>query len=119
MTAPGTSAAELQARRCTHGASALDAGTIAALLPAVPGWSVEGDALRRQYAFRDYHETIAFVNALAWIVHHEDHHPVLSVSYRHCTVAWTTHSAGNRLSDNDFICAAKADALHAGRTGTA
>jgi 4a-hydroxytetrahydrobiopterin dehydratase len=51
------------------------------------------------------------------MIHREDHHPDLTVGYRRCTASWTTHSAGNRLSDNDFICAAKADALYAGRAG--
>jgi 4a-hydroxytetrahydrobiopterin dehydratase len=51
------------------------------------------------------------------MIHREDHHPDLTVGYRRCKVSWTTHSAGNRLSDNDFICAAKADALYAGRAG--
>jgi 4a-hydroxytetrahydrobiopterin dehydratase len=51
------------------------------------------------------------------MVHREDHHPDLQVGYRRCTAAWTTHSAGHRLSENDFICAAKADALYAGRAG--
>jgi 4a-hydroxytetrahydrobiopterin dehydratase len=70
----------------------------------------------REYAFRDYHETIAFVNALAWMTHAQDHHPELVVAYRHCRVAYTTHSAGNTLSLNDAICAAKADALYEERT---
>ena len=51
------------------------------------------------------------------MIHREDHHPDLTVGYRRCKASWTTHSAGNRLSANDFICAAKADALYAGRAG--
>jgi 4a-hydroxytetrahydrobiopterin dehydratase len=51
------------------------------------------------------------------MIHREDHHPDLQVRYRHCTAAWTTHSAGNRLSENDFICAARADALYNERQG--
>ena len=88
-----------------------------ALLPQVPGWHVDGARLVREYLFRDYHETIEFVNALAFMVHREDHHPDLHVGYRRCTASWTTHSAGNRISENDVICAAKADALYAGRAG--
>jgi 4a-hydroxytetrahydrobiopterin dehydratase len=57
------------------------------------------------------------VNALAFMVHREDHHPDLQVGYRRCTASWTTHSAGHRLSENDVICASKADALYAGRAG--
>jgi 4a-hydroxytetrahydrobiopterin dehydratase len=104
-------------RHCSHGAPALDDAAIAALLAEVPDWSVVDNRLQRQFAFRDYHETIEFVNALAWMIHREDHHPDLQVRYRHCTAAWTTHSAGNRLSENDFICAARADALYNERLG--
>ena len=112
--------ADLLSRHCIHGAPALDDAGVQALLPAVPDWRVDatdGTRLVRAFALRDYHETIAFVNALAWMVHHEDHHPDLQVGYRSCSASWTTHSAGNRLSENDFICAAKADAIYAGRSG--
>jgi len=107
----------LHERHCSHGAAALDAAAVQALLAQVPGWHVDKDHLVREYLFRDYHETIEFVNALAFMVHREDHHPDLQVGYRRCTASWTTHSAGHRLSDNDFICASKADALYAGRAG--
>ena len=50
------------------------------------------------------------MNALAWVAHGEDHHPDLSVSYNRCQVNFSTHSIGG-LSDNDFICAARIDAL--------
>ena len=108
--------ADLSSRRCARGAPALDDAALAALLPLVPDWRVDAGRLVREFTFRDFHETIAFVNALAWIVHREDHHPHLSVGYDRCTVRWITHSAGNRVSENDVICAAKADALVAGRT---
>ena len=104
-------------RHCTHGAAALDDATIQSLLPDVPDWHVNGTRLEREFVFRDFHETMEFVNALAFMIHREDHHPDLAVGYRRCTASWTTHSAGNRLSENDFICAAKADALYAGRAG--
>ena len=100
-------------QHCVHGAPALDDAAIAALLPQVPDWRLDDDHLQRDYAFRDYHRTIAFVNALAPMIHAQDHHPQLWVRYRHCGVAWTTHSAGNRVSENDFICAARADAIYA------
>lgn len=109
--------ADLLARHCTHGAPALDDATLLALAAELPDWTVADQRLQRRFAFRDYHETIEFVNALAFMVHREDHHPDLQVGYNRCSVAWTTHSASNRLSENDFICAAKTDALYAGRAG--
>jgi 4a-hydroxytetrahydrobiopterin dehydratase len=104
-------------RYSAHGAPALDDAAIQSLLAEVPDWRINGTRLEREFVFRDFHETMEFVNALAFMIHREDHHPDLTVGYRRCTAAWTTHSAGNRLSDNDFICAAKADALYAGRAG--
>ncbi|NZA28037.1 4a-hydroxytetrahydrobiopterin dehydratase [Luteimonas sp. SJ-92] len=82
------------------------------LLPEVPAWDLaeDGHALSRSFGFEDYHRTMAFVNALAWIAHREDHHPDLSVHYDRCVVRYSTHDVGG-LSENDFICAAKADAL--------
>jgi len=77
-----------------------------------PEWQVDpaGGTLSRDFRFADYHRTMAFVNAVAWIAHVEDHHPDLEVGYGHCLVTFSTHSVGG-LSDNDFICAAKIDAL--------
>jgi 4a-hydroxytetrahydrobiopterin dehydratase len=104
-------------RHCVHDAPALDDATIRSSLADVPDWHVNGTRIERDFVFRDFHETMEFVNALAFMIHREDHHPDLTVGYRRCTASWTTHSAGNRLSDNDFICAAKADALYAERAG--
>lgn len=84
-------------------------------LSELAGWSFRDGALERCYVFRDYHDAIAFVNALAWMVHGEDHHPDLQVGYNRCTVRWNTHSVDG-ISENDFICAAKSDAVF-GRAG--
>jgi 4a-hydroxytetrahydrobiopterin dehydratase len=107
----------LRERHCTHGAPALDASALTGLLAQLPQWRHDGQHIVRAYEFRDYHETIAFVNALAWMIHAENHHPELTVRYRHCIVAYTTHSAGHAVSLNDIICAAKADAIYEERTG--
>ncbi|MDQ3617854.1 MAG: 4a-hydroxytetrahydrobiopterin dehydratase [Pseudomonadota bacterium] len=82
------------------------------LMPEVPGWELTEDshALTRTFKFDDYHRTMAFVNALAFVAHREDHHPDLGVHYDRCVVRYSTHDVGG-LSENDFICAAKADAL--------
>ncbi|HSR65575.1 MAG TPA: 4a-hydroxytetrahydrobiopterin dehydratase [Xanthomonadaceae bacterium] len=82
------------------------------LLPQVPGWELveDGHAISRTYTFPDYYRTIAFVNALAFVANREDHHPDLGVHYDRCVVRYSTHDVGG-LSENDFICAAKADAL--------
>jgi 4a-hydroxytetrahydrobiopterin dehydratase len=76
----------------------------------LPGWAVAGNELVRTFTFRNYYETMAFVNATAWVSHAEDHHPDLEVGYNKCTVRYTTHAVGG-LSENDLICAAKVEAL--------
>ncbi len=79
-------------------------------LAQVSGWHLDNGAIEKTFSFKNYHETMAFVNALAWVAHTEDHHPDLAVSYNRCVVRFNTHSVGG-ISVNDFICAAKADAL--------
>lgn len=85
---------------------------VAALMPQVPGWALaeDGQALTKTFTFPDYHRTMAFVNALAHMAHRQDHHPDLGVHYDRCVVRYSTHDVGG-LSENDFICAARAQAL--------
>ena len=83
---------------------------IDAHLATAPGWALVDGAIQKRYDFADYHRTMAFVNAVAWVAHTEDHHPDLLVSFDRCTVRYNTHSVGG-ISVNDFICAAKLDAL--------
>lgn len=100
--------------KCAPGgqATALSDTAIAQHLAALSAWQREGQELRKTFSFKNYHETMAFVNAGAWISHREDHHPDMSVHYNRCVVAYSTHDAGG-ITLNDFICAAKLDALFA------
>lgn len=79
-------------------------------LASTSSWRLHDGAIEKTFAFKGWLETIAFVNALAWVANIEDHHPDLQVSYNRCVVRYSTHSV-NGISINDFICAAKADAL--------
>lgn len=76
------------------------------------GWRLgdDGRAIEREYRFPDFHRTMAFVNAVAWVAHLENHHPDLEVGYDRLRVRYQTHAIGG-LSENDFICAAKIDRL--------
>jgi 4a-hydroxytetrahydrobiopterin dehydratase len=109
-------AAELVRRKCkacAPGTPALDANEVSQLLREVQGWALRGGKeIIRAFAFKNYYETMAFVNAVAWIAHNEDHHPDMEVGYNKCSVKYSTHSVGG-LSENDFICAAKVNALFA------
>jgi 4a-hydroxytetrahydrobiopterin dehydratase len=82
------------------------------LLATLPGWTLAegGAAIEKTFRFDDYHETISFVNGSAVVSHRENHHPDLSVHYNRCVVRYATHSVGG-LSRNDFICAAKLEAM--------
>ena len=92
--------------------AALDRAEAERLLREIPGWALNDSAseIARIYAFGNYYETLAFVNAQAWVAHREDHHPDLEVGYNRCRVRFSTHSV-HGLSENDFICAAKINAL--------
>jgi 4a-hydroxytetrahydrobiopterin dehydratase len=107
-------AADLRGQRCAPQQNAFSVDEIAATLPAVPNWRVQADAIVRQFDFKNYYATLAFINAIAYVIHAEDHHPELLVTYNKCTIKYNTHSVNNGrggLSINDFICAAKIDAL--------
>ena len=102
----------LTQKRSVHGARRLEPARIDALLAEVPGYRADErrGSISKEYAFEDFYQTIGFVNALAYIANQEDHHPELTVSYRKCTVSFSTHDAGG-LTENDFICAARVEAL--------
>ena len=111
-----TESGNLKAKRCKPcegGTKPLGSGDVERYLAHLPGWEASGGAIARRFGFKNFYETMAFVNAVAWIAHGEDHHPDLEVSYRGCLVRYTTHAVGG-LSENDFICAAKVDALLSG-----
>jgi len=104
---------DLARRHCQAlppGTPALNRARIDALLREVKGWSCDGKVIARTYSFENYYETLAFVNAVAWIAHREDHHPDMTVGYNRCRVEFSTHSIGG-ISENDFICAARIEAL--------
>jgi len=88
----------------------MNEAAINAHLQQVTGWQAINGAIERSFRFTNFHETMAFVNALAWICHAQDHHPELVVGYNRCVVRFNTHSVGG-VSVNDFICAAKVNAL--------
>ncbi len=94
------------------GTPALQPNEISELIGSLHGWQKLDGQIRKTYAFKNYYETMAFVNAVAWISHEQDHHPDMDVSYNKCAIRYSTHSVGG-LSENDFICAAKVDALMA------
>ena len=108
----GTKLLALAAMHCRAGAPRLGADELAAHAAGLPGWTIAGGVLAKSFAFANYHETLAFVNALAWIAHREDHHPDVAVHYAQCVVTFATYDAGG-VTLNDVICAAKTERLFA------
>ncbi len=112
-----TTLIELAARHCAPLSGAehlLPADTIGNYLAALPGWSLieNGKAIGKTFRFDNYYQTMAFVNALAYSAHRQDHHPDLGVHYNRVVVRYSTHDVGG-LSGNDFICAARLEQLQA------
>ncbi len=117
MSAP-LSNNELLASSCKalEGSKALQPKAITAQLAAIDGWSLKSGAIEASFSFKNYYETIAFLNALAYVVHREDHHPDITFGYNSALVRFNTHSVKG-ISLNDFICAAKCSAIYASRPG--
>ena len=99
-----------QCKPCEGNMPPLSPAEITVLMQQLEGWEFFEKVIRKDYHFKNYYQTIAFVNTVAWISHREDHHPDMMVGYTKCSVEYTTHAISG-LSENDFICAAKIDTL--------
>lgn len=107
---------DLSQRHCItpeQGLSLLESKQIADYLAEIDGWQSDkdGNTIEKEFRFKDFYQTMAFVNAVAWIANRENHHPDLQVGYNRCLVSYTTHDVDG-LSINDFICAARIDTLN-------
>ena len=106
---------DLQTKRCLAceaGVKPLDQDEINKLLLQVPLWELDKNTLQihRRFTFKNFYQTMAFVNAAAWIANQENHHPDMEVGYNYCVMKYSTHAIEG-LSENDFICAAKVNGL--------
>jgi 4a-hydroxytetrahydrobiopterin dehydratase len=99
---------------CEGGIPALSISEVKTFLSQINQWSVSdnGKQITKRFPFKNFYKTMAFVNAIAWIANQENHHPDLQIGFNYCTVQYTTHAVDG-LTQNDFICAAKVDALSA------
>ena len=81
-------------------------------LRQLTNWQLSNDnlSISRRFEFKNFKQTMFFINAVAFLCEREGHHPNASFSYNWCEIAFTTHELGG-LSENDFICAAKVDQL--------
>jgi 4a-hydroxytetrahydrobiopterin dehydratase len=79
-------------------------------LAKLADWTLDGNAIRKQYTFADFPDAIAFVDRLAVEVQRADHHPDILINYKRVTLTYSTHSEGG-LTEKDFAGAAIADRL--------
>lgn len=109
---------EKHCKACEGGVAPLTKEECDKYLTNIPKWTLDTDSqtVTCQFSFKNYYHTMAFVNAIAFMAHYENHHPDLTVGYNQCGVTYTTHAIGG-LSENDFICAAKVDQLFAQSKG--
>jgi len=109
----GAKLSEKRCVPCEGGVKPLDRAAATKLMQQLGSqWqlSADGRQITGTFEFKNYYRTTAFVNAVAWIAHNEDHHPDITFGYKTASILYWTHSIGG-LSENDFICAAKVDAL--------
>jgi len=83
----------------------------------LPGWQLDGEAIKRQFTFAGFPEALAFIVRLGFTAEAADHHPDLVVNYKRVTVSYTTHSEGG-LTVKDFEGAEAATASAAAMGGT-
>ena len=97
---------------CEGGVPTLTRAEAETLLADVPGWELADDvkSIHRRFEFKGFYKCMSFINAMAWVANAENHHPDFSAGYNFCEVTFTTHAIDG-LSENDFICAAKLNAL--------
>jgi 4a-hydroxytetrahydrobiopterin dehydratase len=112
MTASTIDLVSRKCKPCEGGVAPMTSEEIGSMLGSLSGWVYRDGVITKTFSFPNYWQTMAFVNATAWISHREDHHPDLSVGYNQCRVDYSTHAIKG-ISENDFICAAKIDALFA------
>ena len=97
-----TELAKRKCKPCEGGVAPYTAQQAKDMLKQLKGWIIEDGKLVKVYPFTNYYQTMAFVNALAWISHREDHHPDLLVGYNKCRIEYSTHAIGG-LSENGCL----------------
>ena len=97
---------------CEGGVPAIGRDQALEMLKEIEGWALseDGRMISRRFEFRGFFRTMSFINAMAWVVNNENHHPDFSAGYNYCEIGFTTHAIDG-LSENDFICAARVNAL--------
>ncbi len=105
---------DLLEKKCLADVTALSTVEVTSLLALLDNWHLADGKIVRAFDCKNYYDTLSFINAIAYVIHAENHHPELVVTYNRCIVKFDTHSVNDGrggLSVNDFVCAAKIDTI--------
>ncbi|MDY7575830.1 4a-hydroxytetrahydrobiopterin dehydratase [Actimicrobium sp. CCI2.3] len=105
---------DLLEKKCLPEVPALPPAEVTSLLALLDNWHLADGKIVRAFDCKNYYDTLSFINAIAYVIHAENHHPELVVTYNRCVVKFDTHSVNDGrggLSINDFVCAAKIDTI--------
>jgi len=97
---------------CDAGTPPISKETAQRYLQEIPSWMLDNDRIAKEFKFRSYLEGLEFAYSLGKTAEEEDHHPDILIKWRRVRVTLTTHAIKG-LSENDFIIAAKAEAIYA------
>jgi len=89
----------------------LSESDITTALEALSGWERDGDSLTKTYKFASYLAGIAFASAVGVLSEGADHHPDMTIGWRKVTLSYSTHDAGNKISQKDVDLARAVDGL--------
>ncbi|MDB6177775.1 4a-hydroxytetrahydrobiopterin dehydratase [Paracoccus sp. Z330] len=97
---------------CKGGVAPMIPADIKTMMGQLDGWALSGDktSLHRRFEFKGFLKAVEMANLAAWLGNKQGHHPDIAFGWGYCEVTFTTHEAGG-LTENDFICAARLDAL--------
>ncbi|MFD1794660.1 4a-hydroxytetrahydrobiopterin dehydratase [Paracoccus aurantiacus] len=97
---------------CKDGTPPLGADDVKRMLTELNDWTLsdDGTTISRRFEFKGFAKAVEMANLAAWLGNKQGHHPDVAFGWGYCLVSFTTHAAGG-LTENDFICAARLDAL--------
>lgn len=97
---------------CKGGVPPMPGDDARQMLAQLDGWNLsdDGTTIRRRFEFKGFAKAVEMANLAAWLGNKQGHHPDIAFGWGYCEVVFTTHEAGG-LTENDFICAARLDAL--------
>ncbi len=94
----------------------LTAKELRAVMPRLTGWKLVRNKLIRTFEFKDFVQSLSFVNSLVAYFETADHHPDVQIAYREVTFELTTHDSGGKVTDRDVAVAKKISSEYRARS---